>query len=113
MRTLVLAALSVIAVTAWPAVTAAQTMAFKLLPRYSYAMFETDARYLDTAVEANRWVAFEVQGAELAGPLESGKPTPAMIRGLLTVKQKPVERVVDATVTYIKLSPDRWKRRSA
>ena len=62
--------------------------------------------YLDTETEANRWVTFEVQSAELAGPLESGKPMPAKIRGVLTVKQKPVERVVDGTVTYIKLSPD-------
>jgi len=31
---------------------------------------------------------------------------PAKIRGLLTVKQKPVERVADGTVTYIKLSHD-------
>jgi polyisoprenoid-binding protein YceI len=159
MRTLVLAPLSVLAVTAWPAVTAAQTMTFKLLPRYSYATFKSDApletvvghtadtgvqaelavdparpqaakgmvkvdmntvrtgidkrdadmrskTYLDTEVEANRWVTFEVQGADLAGPLESGKPVPAKIRGLLTVKQKPVERVVDGTVTYIKLSPE-------
>jgi len=62
--------------------------------------------YLDTDTEANRWVTFEVQSAELAGPLDSGKPVPAKIRGLLTVKQKPVERVADGTVTYIKLSPD-------
>ena len=31
---------------------------------------------------------------------------PAKVRGILTVKQKPVERVADATVTYIKLSPE-------
>jgi polyisoprenoid-binding protein YceI len=159
MRTLVLAGLGMIAVAAWPAVTAAQTINFKLLPRYSYTTFKSDApletvvghtadtglqgelavdpakpqtakgtvkvdmntvrtgidkrdadmrskQYLDTETEANRWVVFEVQGAELSGPLESGKPVPAKIRGLLTVKQKPVERVVDGTVTYIKLSPD-------
>jgi polyisoprenoid-binding protein YceI len=159
MRTLVLAGLGMIAVTAWPAVTVAQTINFKLLPRYSYTTFKSDAPletvvghtadtgvqaelavdparpqaakgtvkvdmntvrtgidkrdadmrskpYLDTETEANRWVTFEVLGAELAGPLESGKPVPAKIRGLLTVKQKPVERVVDGTVTYIKLSPD-------
>ena len=62
--------------------------------------------YLDTDNEANRWVTFEVQSAEVAGPLESGKTVPAKIRGLLTVKQKPVERVADGTVTYVKLSPD-------
>ena len=28
------------------------------------------------------------------------------VRGILTVKQKPVERVADATVTYIKLTPE-------
>jgi polyisoprenoid-binding protein YceI len=62
--------------------------------------------YLETDVEANRWVTFDVKSVEIAGPLESGKPLPAKIRGLLTVKQKPVERVADGTVTYIKLSPE-------
>jgi len=61
--------------------------------------------YLDTENEANRWVAFEIKSVEIAGPLEPGKATPAKIRGVLTVKQKPVERVADATVTYIKLTP--------
>ena len=159
MRTLVLAGLGMIAVTAWPAVTVAQTINFKLLPRYSYTTFKSDAPletvvghtadtglqgelavdpakpqaakgtvkvdmntvrtgidkrdadmrtkpYLETEIEANRWVIFEIQSAELSGPLESGKPVPAKIRGLLTVKQKPVERVADGTVTYIKLSHD-------
>lgn len=62
--------------------------------------------YLDTEVEANRWVSFEIRGVEVAGPLEPGRAIPAKVRGVLTVKQKPVERVVDATVTYIKLTPD-------
>jgi len=61
--------------------------------------------YLDTESEANRWVSFEIKSVEIAGPLEPGKATPAKIRGVLTVKQKPVERVADATVTYIKLTP--------
>ncbi|HET7340188.1 MAG TPA: YceI family protein [Methylomirabilota bacterium] len=70
---------------------------------------DTDMRgksYLDTDVEANRWVTFEVKSVEVGAPLESGKPVPARIRGLLTVKQKPVERVAEGTVTYIKLSPE-------
>jgi len=62
--------------------------------------------YLDTEVEANRWVTFEVQSVELAGPLEPGKTVPAKVKGILTVKQKPVERVADATVTWIKLTPE-------
>jgi polyisoprenoid-binding protein YceI len=62
--------------------------------------------YLDTEVEANRWVSFEIKDVEVAGPLEPGRAIPAKVRGVLTVKQKPVERVVDATVTYIKLTPD-------
>jgi polyisoprenoid-binding protein YceI len=61
--------------------------------------------YLDTEVEANRWVTFEVKGVEIAGPLEPGKAIPARVKGILTIKQKPVEKVADATVTYIKLSP--------
>jgi len=62
--------------------------------------------YLDTEVEANRWVIFEVNSVEIAGPLEPGKTVPAKVRGMLTVKQKPVERVADATVTWIKLTPE-------
>ena len=62
--------------------------------------------YLETENEANRWVTFEIKSVEIAGPLEPGKTIPAKVRGILTVKQKPVERVVDATVTYIKLSPE-------
>jgi len=62
--------------------------------------------YLDTQVEANRWVTFEVKSVEIAGPLEPGKTIPAKVRGILTVKQKPVERVADATVTWIKLTPE-------
>jgi polyisoprenoid-binding protein YceI len=62
--------------------------------------------YLDTEVEANRWVTFEVKGVEIAGPLEPGKTIPAKVKGILTIKQKPVERVADATVTYIKLTPE-------
>ena len=62
--------------------------------------------YLDTEVEANRWVTFEVKSVEIAGPLEPGKTVPAKVKGILTVKQKPVERVADATVTWIKLTPE-------
>ena len=62
--------------------------------------------FLDTEVEANRWVTFEMTGVEIAGPLEPGKAIPAKVRGILTVKQKPVERLADATVTWIKLTPE-------
>ena len=62
--------------------------------------------YLDTEVEANRWVMFEIKNVEIAGPLVVGKDIPAKISGLLTVKQKPVQRVADATVTWIKLTPE-------
>lgn len=158
-RPAVLAGLTLAALVALPVAAAAQTISFKLLPRYSYATFKTDApletvvghtadaglqgglsvdpvrpqaarggvkvdmntvrtgvdkrdadmrakSYLDTEVEANRWVTFDIKSVEVAGPLESGKAVPAKIRGLLTVKQKGVERVADGTVTYIKLSPE-------
>jgi polyisoprenoid-binding protein YceI len=62
--------------------------------------------FLDTEVEANRWVTFEMKGVEISGPLEPGKAIPAKVRGILTVKQKPVERLADATVTWIKLTPE-------
>ena len=62
--------------------------------------------FLDTEVEANRWVTFEMKGVDIAGPLEPGKAIPAKVRGILTVKQKPIERLADATVTWIKLTPE-------
>jgi polyisoprenoid-binding protein YceI len=62
--------------------------------------------YLETDIEANRWVTFEIKGVEVVGLLDPDKTIPAKVRGILTVKQKPVERVVDATVTYIKLTPE-------
>ena len=63
--------------------------------------------YLDsTEVDANRWVTFEVKSVEIAGPLENGKSIPAKVKGILTIKQKPVEKVADATVTYVKLTPE-------
>jgi polyisoprenoid-binding protein YceI len=62
--------------------------------------------YLDTAVEANRWVTFEVQKVEIAGPLTPGKEAPAKVHGVLTIKQKAVPKVADAAVTYIKLAPE-------
>jgi len=61
--------------------------------------------FLETEVEANRWVTYEIKSVEIAGPLELGKAVPAKVRGILTVKQRPVERVADATVTWIKLTP--------
>jgi polyisoprenoid-binding protein YceI len=158
-RHLTLSALTVVGVAVLPAVAAAQAISFKLLPRYSYSTFKTDApletvvghtadagiqgelsvdpakpqtakgmvkvdmntvrtgidkrdadmrakTYLETENPANQWVTFDVQSVEIAGPLESGKVVPATIRGLLTVKQKAVERTADGTVTYIKLSPE-------
>jgi len=62
--------------------------------------------YLDTEVEGNRWVTFEVQKVELTGPLTPGKEAPAKVHGVLTIKQKPVPKVADATVMYIKLTPE-------
>src|SRR5262245_36260197 len=158
-RLLGLVGLTAIVTALLPDVAVAQTLSFKLLPRYSYATFKTDApletvvghtadaglqgelnvdpakpqtaqgtvkvdmntvrtgvdkrdadmrskTYLDTEVEANRWVTFQVTGVEIGGPLEPGKAVPAKIRGLLTVKQKPVERSAEGTVTYITLSPE-------
>lgn len=60
--------------------------------------------YLDTEVEANKYAVFEVKGVEIPGALEPGRETPAKLRGVLTIKGKPVEVVVDARVTYLKLT---------
>jgi len=62
--------------------------------------------YLETEVDANRWVTFEVKKVETTEPLTPGRETPAKIHGVLTVKNKPVETVADGTVTYIKLTPE-------
>jgi polyisoprenoid-binding protein YceI len=62
--------------------------------------------YLETEIEANRWVTFEVKQVEMSEPLVPGKETPAKIHGVLTIKQKPVDAVADGTVTYIKLTPE-------
>ena len=61
--------------------------------------------FLDTEVEANRWVTYEIKSVEIAAPLEPGKTVPAKVRGILIVKQRPVERVAETTVTWIKLTP--------
>ena len=148
----------VLAVTG-PGVALAETMNFKLLPRYSRATFKSDAPletfigtttdagitaslavdpakpqdargvvkvdmtqvrtgidrrdadmrskpYLDTDVEANRWVTFQVTKVELASPLVPGKELAGKVHGILTVKQKSVERVADAKVMYLKLTPE-------
>jgi len=153
------ALLMTLAVAVGASTAAAESISFKLLPRYSYATFKSDAPletvvghtadtglvgeltvdparpqeargtvkvdmntvrtgidkrdadmrgkpYLETDQEGNRWVTFDVTRVEVAGPLEPGKAMPAKIHGLLTVKQKPVERVADGTVTYIKLPPE-------
>jgi polyisoprenoid-binding protein YceI len=62
--------------------------------------------WLNTEVEANRWVTFEVQRVEMVGPLVSGKEAPAKIHGRLTVKQKAVPKVAEATVMYLKLTDE-------
>ena len=62
-------------------------------------------QYLDTANEANKYAVFEIKSIEIAGPLEPGKEAPAKVKGILTIKQKPVEIVADARVTYVKLTP--------
>ena len=143
----------------WPSQAAADTMSFKLLPRYSSATFKSDAPletvvghtadaglqgeltvdparphgargavrvdmntvrtgvdkrdadmrarpYLETDVEANRWVTFEVTRVDIAGPLEPGRAVPVRVHGRLTVKQKAAERVADGTVSYITLTPE-------
>src|SRR5437773_7281067 len=61
--------------------------------------------FLDTEVEANRWVTYDIKSVEMAGPLEPGKAVPAKVRGVLTVKQRPIERIAETTVTWIKLTP--------
>jgi polyisoprenoid-binding protein YceI len=68
-------------------------------------------QYLDTAAsDANRYAVFEVKNVELAGPLEPGKEAAAKVTGILTIKGKPVQKVADARVTYIKLTTDQLEK---
>ncbi len=63
--------------------------------------------FLDSeASEANRWAVFEVKGVEIAGPLEPGRAVPARVRGMLTIRGKPIETVADSTVYYLRLTPE-------
>lgn len=63
--------------------------------------------FLDTeAGEANRWAVFEIKSVDVAGPLEPGKEMPAKVKGILTIKGRPVETVADARLTYVKLTPE-------
>ncbi len=62
--------------------------------------------YLDTDIEANRYAVFELKSIEIGGPLERGKEMPAKLKGLLTIKGRPVEVVSDARVTYVPLTPE-------
>lgn len=65
-----------------------------------------EPRYLDTANEANRFAVFEIKSIDIASPLEPGKDVPAKVKGILTIKQMPVETVADARVTYVRLAPE-------
>ncbi|HTY80301.1 MAG TPA: YceI family protein [Candidatus Bathyarchaeia archaeon] len=63
-------------------------------------------QYLDTANEANRFAVFEIKSIDIAGPLEPGQEMPAKVKGILTIKQKPVEVTADARVTLVRLTPE-------
>jgi polyisoprenoid-binding protein YceI len=63
-------------------------------------------QYFDTANEANKFAVFEIKSIDISAPLEAGKEVPAKVKGVLTIKQKPVDVVADARVTYIKLTPE-------
>jgi len=63
-------------------------------------------QYLDTANEANKFAVFEIKSIDISATLEAGKEVPAKVKGILTIKQKPVEIVADARVTYVKLTAE-------
>lgn len=67
-------------------------------------------QYLDTEVEGNRWVTFEVQRVEVSAPLVPGKEVPAKVHGLLTIKQKTIPKVAEGMVAYIKLTPEQLEQ---
>ncbi len=62
--------------------------------------------FLDVdAGDKNRYAVFELRSVEIAGPLENNKDLPAKVKGVLTIKGKPVDVTADAVVRYVKLSP--------
>jgi polyisoprenoid-binding protein YceI len=65
-----------------------------------------EPRFLGTANEANKFAVFEIKSIDIASPLVPGKEIPAKVKGVLTIKQKPVDIVADARVTYVKLTPE-------
>jgi polyisoprenoid-binding protein YceI len=65
-----------------------------------------EPRFLDTANEANKHAVFEIKSIDITSPLVAGKEVPAKVKGVLTIKQKPVDIVADARVTYVKLTPE-------
>lgn len=62
--------------------------------------------YLETDNETNRYAVFELKGVETGGPLERSKEMPAKLKGILTIKGRPVEVLADARVTYVTLTPE-------
>jgi polyisoprenoid-binding protein YceI len=66
--------------------------------------------YLDTDTEANRYAVFELKSVEMGGPLDAGKEVPVKLKGILTIKGKPVETTADARITYVKLSPEQLEQ---
>ncbi len=69
--------------------------------------------FLDTeSNEANRYAVFEIKSVDIAGPLEPGKEMPAKVKGILTIKGKPVETVADARVTYVKLTQEQLENQN-
>ena len=65
-----------------------------------------EPRFLDTANEANKYAVFEIKSIDIVSTLVAGKEVPAKVKGVLTIKQKPVDIVADARVTYVKLTPE-------
>ena len=67
--------------------------------------------YLDIeAAPGNRWVIFEIKKVEITGPLVPGKETAAKVHGVLTIKQKSVNRVAETSVLYVKLTPEQLEQ---
>lgn len=62
--------------------------------------------FLDVeAGEANRFAVFTLTGISLSGPLPPGKEQVGKVKGILTIKGRPVETEADVRVTYVTLLP--------
>jgi polyisoprenoid-binding protein YceI len=97
MRALILTVVAVIATAAIPAAAAAQTISFKLLPRYSYTTFKSDAP-LETVVG-------HTADTGLQGELAVDPAKPQAAKGTVKVDMNTVRTGIDKRDADMRTKP--------